>query len=122
MPQLVLHEARGEPMEGMIAVAEVVLNRVQIQYRGRRTIQQILSEPNQFQSFDPNHLRIPETGSEEVEFERAWRATLIALDKHVRLVPGATHFLNPDKGKPAWYDPAKVVARYGKHEFLAGVD
>lgn len=44
----VFHEARGESLAGQVGVAQVTLNRVEQQHRGRKTICTVVFDPKQF--------------------------------------------------------------------------
>lgn len=44
----IYHEARGEHIIGMMAIAQVTLNRLDAQWRGKKTLCQVVYDPNQF--------------------------------------------------------------------------
>ena len=44
----VFHEARGESLAGQVGVAQVTLNRVAMQHRGKKTICAVVFDPKQF--------------------------------------------------------------------------
>lgn len=120
---VVYREARGEPYEGKIAVAEVVLNRVQDENRWGDEINLVIDQPKQFSCFnegDPN-LSLHVTENEELlECCRAVSAALNGSNVSGR----ANHYLNLETvirltgGAPRWYRPEEVTAVIGRHTFL----
>ena len=118
----VYFEARGEPLAGQYAVAEVTLNR-QASRRYPRTICEVVYQKN----WDPLRKRyvgmfswtefesLPEPSGEE--WQRAWRvAEAVYYGKEVPRLPGALHF-HATYIKPDWAKQKQAVARIGKHVF-----
>lgn len=103
LAKTVCAEAGGEPFDGMVGVAEVVLERVR-DSRWPDTLEGVLSQPAQFSA--------RAIASDEC---RAAAAKAISGSK---LAGGANHFVNLDLAKPTWYDPAKVTLVVGSHTFL----
>ena len=105
----VYFESRGEPLEGQLAVAQTILNRVE---SGRHAddVCAVIREPGQF-SF--RHARAPKGGT-------AWRtAQAIARIAQDRLWPevaeGAMNF-HARRVSPGWQGKTRI-ARIGNHVF-----
>lgn len=114
-------EARGESFDGRLAVAWVVINRSKL---SGLSITEVVLQPYQFSMWntsDPNRRKIARINPNDDSWYQAYRAAAAAFF-NLRDDPtqGATHYLNPRvlPRLPSWYDPAKVVARIGNHEFL----
>jgi spore germination cell wall hydrolase CwlJ-like protein len=110
----IYYEARGEPMHGKIAVAQVTLNRVTHRTQFEASICGVVYAKNQFSWTMEKH-REPRG--------EAWREAQ-ALAKAV--VVGTVHL--PDfkalyfhnlTVKPAWNKTKELVARIGNHIFYA---
>ena len=118
----VYYEARGEPLAGQYAVAEVTLNR-QASRLYPRTICEVVYQKN----WDPLRKRyvgafswtefrvLPEPEGEE--WERAQRvAEAVYYGKAVPTLNGALHF-HATYIKPSWAKSKQRVARIGRHVF-----
>jgi len=132
----VLLEAEGESAEGQLAVAYVIRTRV-LAHRGMATepagevLTAVCLAPQQFSCWNPDGQgmrRARLTGIDPRRWEAAWKAATAAWwGLLANPAPGAEHYLNPDLTRaqrplhdlPRWYDPARVVATIGAHEFLA---
>jgi spore germination cell wall hydrolase CwlJ-like protein len=119
----VWQEASGEPYEGKLAVACVIMNRVR---QGKASICRTIFQPWQFSCWNtdsPTRLRLPEaTGTPWAECAKA---ALVAYEKSAPDPSlGATHYLNEKtvmrvaKKLPSWFDPNRITARIGAHTFL----
>ena len=124
----IFQEAAGEPLEGKIAVGEVIRNRAALHYQSDGTIAGTVLHAFAFSGWnstkDPNisGLRIRSVQMDDghailKECADAWEQS---RDSH--LVKGAVLYLNPAAVavKPAWADPAKFITKVGRHEFYAG--
>jgi spore germination cell wall hydrolase CwlJ-like protein len=118
----VYFEARGEPVAGQYAVAEVTMNRV-ASGRYPDTICGVVHQKN----WDPLRKRyvsafswteLDERPSREDEtFRRAWEvAEAVYHGRHTPTLGGATHY-HATYIKPSWARGNKPVARIGKHVF-----
>lgn len=121
-------EARGEGIEGMEAVACVIMNRlnVSIQERGfwwGNTIYEICRQPWQFSCWnekDPNRPALLRATEETPHF---MDAIDVAEDAALQFMPdpthGATHYLNPHVLDiiPSWAK-GEPLAIIGKHYFF----
>lgn len=116
-------EARGEPYDGQIAVAQVVLHRVASQHRRETTIAGAATEPYQFSCWlpsDPNRVQLMTITLGDRTFRVAYRAAIEAVDA-ADLVEGATHY-HTHEVLPAWARGREPVAIIGRHRFYAGID
>lgn len=107
----IYHEARGEPVDGQIAVAMVTMNRAQWE---THEVCPVVYAPRQFSW----------TGSKKVSPQKeplAWaRAQKIArkvlAGEHRDKTQGATHFHSREV-RPVWRHSLKRTAHIGKHVF-----
>jgi len=118
----VYFEARGEPLAGQFAVAEVTLNR-QASRLYPRTICEVVYQKN----WDPLRKRyvgafswtefdsLPEPSGDD--WQRAWRvAEAVYYGKSIPTLQGALHF-HATYIKPDWAKSKQRVARIGRHVF-----
>jgi len=109
LAHLIYAEAAGEPFEGKVAVAAVILNRL-ASPQFPKTIEGVVFEPYAF---------------EPVRNGRLWRGTsqrsYEALDEALRgrdPTNGALYFYNPDLVSPDnWIRTRRVVQVIGRHHF-----
>jgi spore germination cell wall hydrolase CwlJ-like protein len=115
-------EARGEPLAGQYAVAEVTLNRTHAR-NFPHTVCQVVHEMR----WDPSRRRYvadfswTELGPLEPEDGPAWRqamtvASAVYDDVHAPLVPGAL-FYHATNVRPGWSKSRTAVATIGNHIF-----
>ena len=108
------HEARGEGERGMIAVANVTLNRVK-NPKFPQDVCGVVYQPNQFSWVG----RIDQVDDEH-SYSRAQAIAMKALDgKAPKIVGDAEYYLNPKKVKnmPKWAKEYKKVKVVGEHHF-----
>lgn len=107
---LVIAEARGEPYEGQVAVAQVVCDRVAAGYGD--TITEVISAENQF--------AVPSTESHDT-YPLAVQAVHAVLYEGARAFEEQTlFFFNPDTSSPSavdWLRTKPYVGTIGNHEF-----
>ena len=101
--KLIWEEARGESYEGMVAVGEVVLNRVEYD-AWSDTVQGVIYQPKQF---------APISGKYN---ETTLQAALEAVGGS-SVVDGSQYFFNPKECSPSWADDYVFVRRIGGHVF-----
>lgn len=114
-------EARSEPYEGQLAVAEVIQTRMRRKYLSDGTVVGTVLKPYQFSCFnteDVNRRRaaiLEDTDPAYLMALQAWRD--VAAGKSV--VPNALHYLNPAAVKrlPAWASPETFIRAIGAHHF-----
>lgn len=106
-------EARGEPIEGQVAVAEVILNRVDSPGYPR-SICGVVHQGGQFSyTFDGQ----PDTIREKAAFQRAGKIAAAMLAGAPRaLTQGATHF-HTRAVRPGWAHRFPRTAAIGGHLF-----
>lgn len=106
-------EARGEPIEGQVAVAEVILNRVD-RPNYPRSICGVVNQGGQFSyTFDGQ----PDTIHEKAAFQRAGKIAAAMLAGAPRgLTQGATHF-HTRAVRPGWAQRFPRTAAIGEHLF-----
>ena len=118
----VYFEARGEPLEGQYAVAEVTVNRTQAS-NFPRTICAVVHETR----WDPSRRRFvadfswTELGTVSPQPGPAWRRAMAVAtaeydDLHDPVVPGALYY-HSTSIHPGWSRTRKVVATIGNHIF-----
>ena len=115
-------EARGEPLAGQYAVAEVTLNRTHAR-NFPHTVCQVVREMR----WDPGRRRFvadfswTELGPLTPEDGPAWRQAMVVAsavydDVHEPLVPGAL-FYHAANIRPGWSKSRRAVATIGNHIF-----
>lgn len=105
-------EARGEPLDGQLMVAEVVLNRVAIEAYPD-TVCGVVFDPKQFSGLNQpvDLVAILEDDAWGTSIDIAYAA----LSGNT-LGTNATHFHN-QKARPYWVDSMDKLGVYGKHTF-----
>jgi len=106
---LALHfEARGEPLLGQYAVAEVIVARSQV---SGRSVCEVVFSPHQFEGLSHFHDGMPVP-----KFSRATlRAANHAFNDELRVCRGCRWFHKVQPGRPAWtagLSPAKTIGRH----------
>jgi hypothetical protein len=112
----VYFEARGEPIEGQLAVAEVVLNRAQ-SGRYPATICQVVTQPWQF-SFVRNGI-IPAADRGSESWRRAVAVARIAEAGARRLLPRNVLWYHADYVNPSWGRRLARNTKIGLHIFYS---
>lgn len=110
----VYFESRGEPLEGQLAVAEVILNRVK-SGRFRSTICDVVKQPSQF-SFVRRGV-IPAAPRHSAAWTRAVAIAHIAMQDLHDVTGEDSLFFHATYVSPAWGRPARRIARIGNHIF-----
>lgn len=109
LARVVAAEAEGEPFTGQVAVAAVILNR--IEHPGfPNTLSGVVYQPHAFESVS-NGLVWRRTPSNEAV--RAAQSALNGWDPTY----GSTFFWNPSKPVSAWIWSRPIVVRIGNHVF-----
>ena len=109
LARLVRAEAQTEPYEGKIAVACVVLNRVESK-KFPDTIKEVIYAPGQFQPVSNGEINKPAD-------KESIKAVKAALSEQRQLAPGALFFYNPAIAKSRWLDSRKTTMVIGRHVF-----
>jgi N-acetylmuramoyl-L-alanine amidase len=116
-------EARGEPHEGRVAVAEVIRNRMARHYQSDGTVTGTVLRPYQFSGWnttDPNRRLaavLDDSDLVVLACREAWRSAVAGST----FAKGAVFYLNPETMAtlPPWVDLCHEVAIIGKHHFYA---
>jgi spore germination cell wall hydrolase CwlJ-like protein len=107
------HEARGESIEGQIAIGHIVINRCQ---KNGTTVKDVILKPWQFSWH--NHDSYP-----PIEEYEAFRSCLNVADMIINeRLSGkdlwkADHYFNPSVVLPSWASKMKFIKRIGNHDF-----
>lgn len=118
-------EARGEGIDGMTAVACVVLNRqtVSVEHPGYwwgTGVANICTKPQQFSCWnhnDPNYELLIKLNDTDASFRTAQALAKTFLEKGVQdITNGATHYCT-DAVSPAWAAGEHITAHIGHHLF-----
>jgi len=116
----VLHEARGEPLLGQLAVLEVVHER-SLRTDFPEGVSKVIYQPYQFSWTIEGHPIGDPSEEEELAVARIVYSFLYdgLPDSPVK---GATHYLNPsvipDHLLPDWYFEYEFLGKIGNHEFF----
>ncbi|MEM1486095.1 spore cortex-lytic enzyme [Oscillospiraceae bacterium PP1C4] len=108
LANIISAEARGEPMDGQVAVGAVVLNRVE-HPSFPDTLAGVVYQPGAFTAITDG--QINEDVAESAK--TAARQALNGLDPS----GGAIYYFNPDKTSNKWMRTRPVIKRIGKHLF-----
>jgi len=112
----VYFEARGEPLEGQLAVAEVVLNRA-ASGRYPATICGVVVQPAQF-SFVRRGI-IPRADRASEAWRRAVAISRIAAQRETRLLPANVLWYHANYVSPGWGRRLERNTRIGLHIFYS---
>lgn len=113
----VYFEARGEPLKGQLAVADVVLNRVASE-RYPDTICEVVEQPMQF-SFVNATGRIPGADRSSEAWSKAVAIARIALAGTARAVDSDVLWYHADYVSPSWGRRLARQDRIGLHIFYS---
>jgi N-acetylmuramoyl-L-alanine amidase len=108
MANAVYGEARGEPYEGQIAVAAVILNRLNSP-TFPNTVSGVIFEPLAFTAVADGQIWLTPN-------ENAKRAVIDAING-MDPTEGATYYFNPDTATSGWIWGRPQIKRIGKHIF-----
>jgi len=108
LARLVTAEAKGEPYEGKVEVAAVVLNRVEHeQYPD--TIEEVIYQERQFEPVENGAINHPATP----EAKQAVNEALVEQGKDNQ----SLNFYNPDIVESKWHESQTVTVVIGNHVF-----
>lgn len=103
-------EARGEPYEGQVAVAAVILNRVK-HSSFPNTIAGVIYQPGAFTAVSDGQINVPIDPKSTVY--KACQDALNGWDPS----GGAIYYFNPDTATNAWIWSRPLIRVIGKHRF-----
>lgn len=103
-------EARGEPYEGQVAVAAVILNRVK-HSSFPNTIAGVIYQPGAFTAVSDGQINVPIASNSTVY--KACSDALNGWDP----TDGAIYYFNPNTATNSWIWSRPLVKVIGKHRF-----
>lgn len=116
----VYQEAEGEPYEGKVAVAEVILRRTARKYMSDGTVVGTVLRKYQFSGMNTdsaNRIRSFKLDTKDPNANDCARAWMEA-QRGTNLVPECLHYFNRSIVSPKWAQGAEVVAVIGNHTFV----
>lgn len=108
LARVIYAEARGEGIEGQVAVGAVVLNRLN-DPEFPKTIKEVIFQRGAFSAVDDQQIHL-------LPNEVAFQAAQIALEGKDP-TGGALYYYNPRTAKDQWIKTRPVVKRIGNHTF-----
>lgn len=103
-------EARGEPYEGQVAVAAVILNRVN-HSSFPNTISGVIYQPGAFTAVSDGQINVPIAANSTVY--KACQDAINGWDPSY----GAIYYFNPDTATSSWIWSRPLIVSIGKHRF-----
>lgn len=110
MARAVNGEARGEPYEGQVAVAAVILNRVKSS-SFPNSVSGVIYQPGAFTAVSDGQINVPIAEGSTVY--KACRDAMNGWDP----TGGALYYFNPDTATNAWIWSRPLIKQIGKHRF-----
>lgn len=112
----IYHEARGEPLDGQLAVAEVIMNRAA---SGRYPASwcAVVKQPWQFSFVHPRTGRIPAVNRDSNAWAYAQAVTRIAVGNYADALPSDVLWYHADYVAPSWGRRLSKVDKIGAHIF-----
>ncbi|WP_344696081.1 cell wall hydrolase [Sphingomonas rosea] len=112
----VYHEARGEPFDGQLAVAEVIMNRAASgRYPGSWC--EVVKQPWQFSFVNPRTGSIPRVNRESASWSYAKAIARIATTNAADAIPADVLWYHADYVAPSWGRRLAMVEKIGAHLF-----
>ncbi|WP_309229164.1 cell wall hydrolase [Cytobacillus firmus] len=108
LARLVQAEAKGEPFEGKVAVADVVLNRVEHE-QFPDTVKDVIYQKNAFEPVQNGSIN-EQASNEAVQ---AVETALIDKEQNEEFL----YFYNPETATSQWIFSREVVKKIGNHAF-----
>jgi len=112
MARAVNGEARGEPYEGQVAVAAVILNRVK-NPSFPNSIAGVIYQPGAFTAVSDGQINAPIAENSTVY--KACQDAMNGWDPTY----GAIYYFNPDTATNAWIWSRPLIRQIGKHRFCS---
>lgn len=112
----IYHEARGEPFDGQLGVAEVIMNRAA---SGRYPASwcEVVKQPWQFSFVNPRSGRYPAVNASSASWAYAQAITRIAVGNHADALPSDVLWYHADYVAPSWGRRLAKVEKIGAHIF-----
>ena len=116
MAVAVYHEARGESLEGQVAVARVIMNRAASgKYPG--TWCEVVKQPWQFSFVNPRTGDFPYVDQDSAAWRKAVGVTRLAIANAVPSVPTDCLWYHANYVSPSWGRRLTRVSQIGAHIF-----
>jgi N-acetylmuramoyl-L-alanine amidase len=112
----VYHEARGETLEGQLAVAKVIMNRA-ASGKYPSTWCQVVKQPWQFSFVNPRTGYMPSVDQASASWRKALGVTRLAVANAVESVPDECLWYHADYVAPSWGRRLTKVDKIGAHIF-----
>ncbi len=117
-------ECRGEPLEGMLAVAEVIRRRTELRYNSDGSLTDTCTRDSQFSCWNnadkqrPMMLRLTDQDSLVMRLKQVWENS-----EWTDYSKGAVLYYSPEAMKPIgsapwWVSKCRKVAEIGQHLFF----
>jgi len=112
----VYHEARGESLEGQLAVAKVIMNRAR---SGKYPTSWcgVVKQPWQFSFVNPRSGYMPSVDQSSASWRKALGVTRLAVANAVQTVPEDCLWYHADYVAPSWGRRLTRVEKIGAHIF-----
>lgn len=113
-------EARGEGTQGMQAVANVIMNRVNGLSWFGNTVEGVCKKPNQFSCWnasDPNSSMCALIQKSDVQFQQCLNIASLAASGQLADITGGANHYHAASIKPYWVDASKKTVQIGNHIF-----
>ncbi len=110
MARAVNGEARGEPYEGQVAVAAVILNRVK-HSSFPNSVSGVIYQPGAFTAVSDGQINVPIASDSTVY--KACQDAMNGWDPS----GGAIYYFNPDTATSSWIWSRTLIKQIGKHRF-----
>jgi len=108
LARVIYAEARGENLEGQVAVGAVVLNRLK-DPQFPKTIKEVIYQRGAFTAVDDKQIHL-------LPDEKAYQAAKEALQGQDP-TGGALYYYNPKTAKDKWIKSRPVIKQIGNHNF-----
>jgi hypothetical protein len=112
----VYFEARGESLEGQLAVADVVMNRA-ASGKYPSTWCEVVKQPWQFSFVNPRTGQFPRIDYSSASWAKAQGIARIAMADVIRTVPGDVLWYHANYVSPSWGRRLTEVSQIGAHIF-----
>lgn len=116
LARAVYFESRGEPLEGQLAVAEVIINRVESP-RFRDHICDVIRQPRQFSFVEKGVIPQPDRNSRA--WEKAVAISKIALRDLWKTRASNALYFHAAYVQPSWSHRLRRTVRLGRHIFYS---
>lgn len=118
LARMIYGEARGEPYEGMVAVANVAMNRAAQPSWWGTNLREVLLHPSQFSCFLPAYSESLVTPSESSWLDCMKIAHGVLTNQTGDPTFNATHYYADYIAPPGWASQMQETAHIGQHVFL----